>query len=84
MTIQKEDLELFKIEKEKELKDVEDVFYGEESIKIERKVSEYRAGLYDELSHEIALRKASINGELAAIDRLIAKLDEPAPVVEQL
>ena len=77
MTIQKEHLEQFKQEKLQELQEVDNVFFQEEERKIEDKVQALKNELYNELYHEAAIRRASINGEIAAVDRLMVKLAEP-------
>ena len=82
MTIQKEHLEQYKQEKIDELNRIDNVEVPEEASKIEKKVQAYRNDLYDDLNREVTLKKASINGEIAAVDRLMVKLAEPE--VEQM
>lgn len=82
MTIQKEHLEQYKQEKVNELNRIENVEIPNDASEVERKVDSYRNSLYDELNKEYAIRKAAINGEIAAVDRLMLKLAEPE--VEQM
>ena len=82
MTIQKEHLELYKREKQKDLADVDSIFVVENKKLIDQRVENYRKELMANLNYEVALQKASINGEIAAIDSLIAKANEPE-VVQQ-
>lgn len=77
MTIQKEHLEAFKEEKLAELEKVGSVFRDEEARKIHVKTNEFQDNLYKELNQVIEVKKARIEGEIAAIDRLIAKVNEP-------
>ena len=67
MTIQKEHLEQYKQEKIDELNRIDNVEVPEEASKIEKKVQAYRNDLYDDLNREVTLKKASINGEIAAV-----------------
>jgi len=77
MTIQKEHLEQFKQEKIKELAEVENVFIVEEKKVIEERVNSFRDELTKELIHKVDVKKATLNGELAALEKIAQKLSEP-------
>jgi len=77
MTIQKEHLDQFKQEKLKELAEVDNVFKLNESKVIDEKVNSYRDELTKELVQKIEIKKAALNGELSAVEKIAQKLSEP-------
>lgn len=82
MTIQKEHLEEYKKEKLEELENVDSNFRCAENQRIDEKIELMREEMLQELEREIVLKKTRIQGEIAAIDKIIAKIE--APEAEQL
>ena len=82
MTIQKEHLEEYKKEKLEELENVDVNFRCAENQRIDEKIELMREEMLQELEREIVLKKTRIQGEIAAIDKIIAKIE--APEAEQL
>ena len=82
MTIQKEHLEEYKKEKLEELENVDVNFRYAENQRIDEKIELMREEMLQELEREIVLKKTRIQGEIAAIDKIIAKIE--APEAEQL
>lgn len=82
MTIQKEHLEEYKKEKLEELENVDANFRCAENQRIDEKIELMREEMLQALEREIVLKKTRIQGEIAAIDKIIAKIE--APEAEQL